>query len=71
LSDILGCTFAQVQLDSITANELGDPSAIVSIPGHPEMTELQSWETTPRLGAHQLIQCQCENACQTQCGRKV
>ena len=41
----------QVQLDSITANELGDPSAIVSIPGRPEMTELQNWETTPRLGA--------------------
>ena len=44
-------TAGQVQLDSITANELGDPAAIVSIPGHPEKTALQDWETTPRLGA--------------------
>ena len=44
----------QVQLDSITVNELGDPSAIASIPGHPEKRELQNWETTPRLGARSM-----------------
>ena len=44
-----------MQLDSITSNELGDPSAIMTVPGRPHLDALQGWETNPNLGAPLLI----------------
>ena len=40
----------KVQLDSITANELGDPEALIKVAHQPEITALQDWEQQPRLG---------------------
>lgn len=40
----------KVQLDSITANELGDPEALIKVANRPEITALQGWEEEPRLG---------------------
>ena len=40
----------KVQLDSITANELGDPSVLEKVPRRPDITALQDWEEQPRLG---------------------
>ncbi len=41
----------QVQLDSITSNELGDPDALVSVAGRPDSTTLADWRSQPNLGA--------------------
>jgi len=40
----------RVQLDSITHNELGDPDALVSLPGYPGVSPLAGWQDIPRLG---------------------
>ena len=40
----------KVQLDSITSNELGDPSALTKVARRPDITALQEWEEEPRLG---------------------
>ena len=40
----------QVQLDSITSNELGDPDALADVTGRPELDALQHWRDTPNLG---------------------
>ena len=40
----------KVQLDSITSNELGDPSALTKVARRPDITALQDWEEQPRLG---------------------
>eukprot|EP00983_Pelagomonas_calceolata_P009680 313247-Pelagomonas_calceolata.AAC.3 len=39
-----------MQLDSITHNELGDPDALVSLPGYPGVSPLAGWQDIPRLG---------------------
>ena len=41
----------QVQLDSITSNELGDPGALTSVAGRPDITTLADWQSQPNLGA--------------------
>lgn len=51
LNHSCGTWRVQVQLDSITSNELGDPSAIMTVPGRPHLDALQGWETNPNLGA--------------------
>lgn len=51
LSSLCQARRVQVQLDSITSNELGDPSAIMSMPGRPDINVLQGWEANPKLGA--------------------
>ena len=40
----------KVQLDSITANELGDPSVLEKVPRRSDITALQDWQQQPRLG---------------------
>ena len=40
----------QVQLDSITSNELGDPGALVHVAGRPDITVLSDWQSQPNLG---------------------
>lgn len=40
----------KVQLDSITANELGDPSLLTGVARRPDITALQDWEQQPGLG---------------------
>ena len=42
----------KVQLDSITANELGDPSVLTRVARRPDVTALQDWEQQPGLGKH-------------------
>mmetsp|Transcript_934 Transcript_934/g.1425 ORF Transcript_934/g.1425 Transcript_934/m.1425 type:complete len:659 (+) Transcript_934:25-2001(+) len=42
--------YDRVQLDSITHNELGDPDALVKVPGRKDVTALQGWQEVPRLG---------------------
>ena len=39
----------RTQLDSITNNELGDPDALVAVPGRPEVAFLHDWDAAPRL----------------------
>ena len=41
----------QVQLDSITSNELGDPGALTAVAGRPDITTLADWQSQPNLGA--------------------
>lgn len=50
LSCIVPCK-PQVQLDSITSNELGDPGALVKVQGRPDITTLSDWQSQPNLGA--------------------
>lgn len=45
----------KVQLDSITANELGDPSVLTQVARRPDVTALQDWESQPRLGLLNLV----------------
>lgn len=45
----------KVQLDSITANELGDPDALIKVANQPEITALQNWKQQPRLGKASLV----------------
>lgn len=40
----------RVQLDSITHNELGDPDALASVAGRPDVTAAAGWQEQPRLG---------------------
>ena len=40
----------RVQLDSITHNELGDPDALASVAGRPDVTAAGGWQEQPRLG---------------------
>lgn len=40
----------KVQLDSITANELGDPSVLEKVARRSDITALQDWQQLPRLG---------------------
>ncbi|GAQ79038.1 eukaryotic translation initiation factor eIF-2B delta subunit [Klebsormidium nitens] len=39
----------RVQLDSICSNELGNPEALVDVPGRKELTELQGWDKNDNL----------------------
>ena len=39
-----------MQLDSITYNELGDPNALASVEGRPDLKGLQSWQDQTQLG---------------------
>jgi translation initiation factor eIF-2B subunit delta len=39
----------RTQLDSITNNELGDPNALVTVDGRPDVAFLTEWEAAPRL----------------------
>ncbi|DBA79414.1 TPA: hypothetical protein ACH3X2_000055 [Trebouxia sp. C0005] len=45
----------KVQLDSITANELGDPSMLTQVARRPDVTALQDWEQQPGLGLLNLV----------------
>lgn len=40
----------RVQLDSITYNELGDPNALATIEGRPDLSALDSWQDQAKLG---------------------
>ena len=40
----------QVQLDSITHNELGDPSALAAVQDRPDVPGIKAWEAQPGLG---------------------
>lgn len=41
-----------MQLDSITANELGDPAVLAAVPGRPGVAaKLGNWQEQPDLGA--------------------
>ena len=47
------CSAERVQLDSITANELGDPDSLLRplVPGRDEKpSDLASWQSQPNLG---------------------
>ena len=45
----------RTQLDSITNNELGDPTALASVSGRPDVTFLADWEEAPRLRLLNLL----------------
>ena len=47
----------KVQLDSITANELGDPSVLEKVARRSDITALQDWEQQPQLGKHIMDLC--------------
>ena len=49
----------KVQLDSITANELGDPEALIKVANQPDITALQDWEQQPRLGEASYVPVMC------------
>ena len=49
----------KVQLDSITHNELGDPSVLTRVARRPDVTALQDWEQQPGLGKHSVSFGQC------------
>jgi translation initiation factor eIF-2B subunit delta len=38
-----------VQLDSITSNELGDPDALVKVPGRNDLSALEGWADNEHL----------------------
>ena len=46
-----------VQLDSITYNELGDPHALASVEGRPDLKGLQSWQDQTQLGEKHSLNC--------------
>ena len=45
----------RTQLDSITNNELGDPTALACVYGRPDITFLSHWEEAPRLRLLNLV----------------
>lgn len=49
----------KVQLDSITANELGDPSVLEQVARRSDITALKDWEQQPRLGNTILRPAEC------------
>ena len=46
-----------VQLDSITYNELGDPHALATVEGRPDLKGLQSWQDQAQLGEKHSLTC--------------
>jgi len=46
---------AKVQLDSITANELGDPAALATVRGRPDLARLGAWQEQPDLALLNLM----------------